>query len=148
MELVTTARKGPAPVVSQAAAGPVMDVYATLVSGLERQFGQGAGEALAQRFIDAEETDFLWEARRCERWLGGFETADAVADDGGDDGCDDGWGSAPDTELERIAVMGKLGRRWYVATLIVDGEGSAHGLIARREFSRSDRARRALQHLR
>lgn len=144
MELVTTACPALAPVVPETAVGTVRDVYATLVLGLERQFGQGAGAALAQRFIAAEETDFLWEARRCERWLGGFGEADA----GANDGADDDWGTAPDAELERIAVMGRLGRRWYVATLIVDGEGSAQGLIARRDFCRSDRARRAWHQLR
>ncbi|AOR78519.1 hypothetical protein BES08_06110 [Novosphingobium resinovorum] len=113
-----------------------MDVYAALIAGLEREFGRGAGEALAQRFIEAEETDFLWEARRCERWLGGFAPGYGNDGEGGDER-EDG------AELERIAVMGKLGQRWFAATLIVDGEGCARGLIARRDFSRSDRARRA-----
>ena len=34
-------------------------VLATLVAGLEIEFGHGAGEALAQRFLEAEESDFL-----------------------------------------------------------------------------------------
>src|SRR3546814_16613909 len=38
-------------------------VMAALVSGLEIEFGHGVGEALAHRFLEAEETEFLWDAR-------------------------------------------------------------------------------------
>src|SRR3546814_784824 len=34
-------------------------VMAALVSGLEMEFGHGVGEALAHRFLEAEEADFL-----------------------------------------------------------------------------------------
>lgn len=34
-------------------------VMAALVSGLEIEFGHGVGEALAHRFLEAEETEFL-----------------------------------------------------------------------------------------
>jgi hypothetical protein len=45
-------------------------VMAALVSGLEIEFGHGVGEALAHRFLEAEETDFLWDARDMEPWIG------------------------------------------------------------------------------
>ncbi len=35
-------------------------VMATLIAGLELEFGRGAAEGLAQRFIDAEDVDFHW----------------------------------------------------------------------------------------
>lgn len=59
------------------ASAKVMDrVMAALVSGLEIEFGHGAGQALAHRFLEAEETDFLWDAREQERWVGAYESAD------------------------------------------------------------------------
>jgi hypothetical protein len=102
-------------------------VMATLVAGLEAEFGRGAGEALAQRFLMAEEADFLWQARTSERWLGSYEDPD------GDD----------QVELDRIAVMGRLNGAWFVASLIVDGEGMPHGVLGRRNFRRVDHARKA-----
>ena len=51
-------------------------VMAALVAGLEIEFGRGAGEGLAQRFLEAEEVDFRWDGRTRERWLGAYESAD------------------------------------------------------------------------
>jgi hypothetical protein len=99
---------------------------ATLVSELEAEFGRGAGEALAHRFLIAEEADFLWEARTSERWLGGYAS---IEDD--------------EFELDRIAILGRLGGRWFAAQMIVDGEGMPHGLLGRRDFGRVDAARKA-----
>ncbi|MBT2188621.1 hypothetical protein KK488_16835 [Sphingobium sp. H33] len=94
-------------------------VMATLMVGLELEFGRGAGEALAHRFLEAEETDFLWDARIEERWLGSYESVD-----------DD------DLELDRIAICGRLGGRWFASVMLVDGEGMAHGTMGKR-FCRS-----------
>ncbi|WP_176591862.1 hypothetical protein [Sphingobium sp. EM0848] len=69
---------------------------------------------LAQ-LIAAEEADFLWDARRAERWLGGWE------------GCDE------EEELDRIAIIGSLGGTWFNAIILVDGEGRAQGLLARHD---------------
>lgn len=90
-------------------------VLAALISGLELEFGRGAGEGLAQQFLAAEETDFRWEARVSERWLGAYESDD-------------------DLLLDRIAICGKLDARWFAASMIVDGEGQAHGMLGCREF--------------
>lgn len=92
-------------------------VMATLVSGLEIEFGHGAGEALAHRFLDAEETDFLWDAREQERWIGAY------------DGIDD-----DEIDLDRVRIVGRLGGRWFVAVMIVDGDGNPHGMLGKREF--------------
>jgi len=43
-------------------------VMAKLVAGLEIEFGRGAAGALAARFLEAEESDFVWDARVCEGW--------------------------------------------------------------------------------
>lgn len=92
-------------------------VMAALVSGLKIEFGQGAGRALAQRFLDAEEVDFHWDARVQERWIGAYAS---VNDE--------------DVELDRVAIVGRLDGRWFVAVMIVDGDGNAHGMIGKRLF--------------
>ncbi|MCA1197910.1 hypothetical protein K9B35_08025 [Sphingomonas sp. R647] len=101
-------------------------VVATLVAGLEIEFGRGAGEALATRFLEAEESDFLWDARMSERWLGAYENID-----------DENF------ELDRVAITGRLDGRWFVAVSIVDGDGSAQGLMGRRDFRSERQAREA-----
>lgn len=105
-------------------------VMAALISGLELEFGRGAGEALAARFLDAEESDFVWDARDQERWLGSYDSEN--------DNDDDGY-----IELDRVAVMGLLDGRYFVATMIVDGEGNAHGMLGRRSFGTAKAARTA-----
>lgn len=90
-------------------------VMATLMAGLEIEFGRGAGEALAQRFLDAEETDFLWDARIEERWIGSYES---IYDE--------------DLELDRIAICGQLDGRWFASVMLVDGDGMAHGTMGKR----------------
>jgi hypothetical protein len=102
-------------------------VMAALVAGLEIEFGRGAGEALAHRFLEAEEADFRWDARVEERWLG--EYLDPDNDDIG---------------LDRVAICGRLDGRWFMATMIVDGEGNAQGMLGCRSFGRERAARQAL----
>lgn len=101
-------------------------MMAALISGLEIKFGRGAGEALARRFLDAEEVDFHWDARIRERWIGSYESID-----------DD------DLELERIETFGRLDGRWFVAMMIVDGDGKAHGMMGKRTFARRGEAEAA-----
>ncbi|MEH3036054.1 MAG: hypothetical protein PGN23_06075 [Sphingomonas adhaesiva] len=94
-------------------------VMAALISGLELEFGRGAGEALAHRFLEAEETDFHWDARIQERWIGAYEN---IRDD--------------DLELDRVRIYGRLDGKWFVAVMIVDGDGNAHGMMGKRTFDR------------
>lgn len=101
-------------------------VMTALISGLEIEFGRGVGGALAHRFLEAEEVDFHWDARSGERWIGAYESAD------------DG-----DVELDRIAIIGRLDGKWFVAMMIVDGDGNAHGMMGRRIFGRESEARAA-----
>lgn len=101
-------------------------VMAALVSGLEIEFGHGVGEALAHRFLQAEEVDFHWDARVEERWLGAYANDDE-----------------DDFELDRIAIFGRLDGRWFIAVMIVDGDGNAHGMMGHRSFKREADAREA-----
>lgn len=110
-----------------AASARVTDrVMAALISGLEIEFGRGAGEALAHRFLEAEEVDFHWDARAQERWIGVYH---GDAEDG--------------VELDRIRIFGTLDGRWFVATMIVDGDGNAHGMMGKRSFKRRREAEEA-----
>ena len=99
--------------------GVVSDrVMAALFAGLEIEFGRGAGTTLAQRFLDAEEVDFHWDARISERWIGTYEST-----------------SGDDWELDRVKIVGRLDGTWFVAMMIVDGDGNAHGMIGNRTFA-------------
>ena len=100
---------------------------AALVAGLELEFGRGAAEVLAARFIAAEEADFVWDARCEERWLGCYEAQE-----------DDGF------ELDRVAIVGRFEGRWFVAVCIVDGDGMAHGMLGKRTFGTRKAALAAL----
>jgi len=101
-------------------------VMSALISGLEQEFGAHAGTALADRFLSAEDTDFHWDARIEERWLGAYEASDDS-----------------EIELDRVAIIGRLYGAWFVASVIVDGEGEAHGLTAKRRFESRRMARKA-----
>lgn len=102
-------------------------VMAALVSGLELEFGRDVGEALAHRFLEAEDTDFRWDARVSERWLGTYENTD-----------DD------ELELDRIAISGRLDGRWFMSVMLVDGDGRAHGMMGCRTFRSAHLAHEAL----
>ena len=84
---------------------------------------QPISEALAHRFLEAEESDFLWDARDRERRIGAYESTD-----------DDEIG------LDRVRIFGRLDGRWFVAVMIVDGDGNAHGMMGKREFGRRKQA--------
>lgn len=101
-------------------------VMAALISGLEIEFGPGAGEALAHRFLEAEEVDFHWDARDQERWIGAYESLDNEG-----------------IELDRVRILGRLDGKWFVAVMIIDGDGNPHGMMGKRIFGRERDARKA-----
>ena len=91
--------------------------------------GSGAGDArvdalraefgavLAARILEAEELDFLWDARVRERYLGqhfgsncGFE-------------CDD------EGELSRVAIVSLFDGSWHAAVCLADGDGDVAALL-------------------
>lgn len=101
-------------------------VMAALVAGLEVEFGRGAAEGLAARFLAAEDCDFTWDARIEERWLGAYC--------GGDE---------TEIELDRVAILGKLDGIWFVAICIIDGDEMPHGMVGKRGFKTRKQAERA-----
>lgn len=105
-------------------------VMAALRSGLELEFGRGAGAALAARFLEAEETDIRWDARVAERWIGAYLAQE------------------DDLELDRIVAPGFLDGRWFVGIFIVDGDGNAHGMLCCRIFACDEAASQAFAQMR
>ncbi|MGH6617131.1 hypothetical protein [Sphingomonas sp.] len=101
-------------------------VVSALIAGLELEFGRDAGAALAHRFLEAEEVDFHWDARVQERWIGSYA-----------------GGEGEEFELDRVRIIGRLEGRWFVAVMIVDGDGNAHGIMGKRSFGRRRDALRA-----
>jgi hypothetical protein len=79
------------------------------------------GGILAERIIEAEALEFLWDARVREHYLGqqiGWDFDDEDASQ----------------ELSRIAILSILDDRWYAAMCLVDGEGIAVELLWKRRF--------------
>ena len=90
------------------------------------------GAIHAERIIEAEAADFLWDARVKERYLGQHF-----------DVC---FGDEPgETELARIAILSFLGGRWHAAACLVDGEGMAVDLLWKRSFDQQDEAEAAFE---
>ena len=94
-----------------------------LVEGLRAEFGA----ILADRILEAEAADYLWEARLKERYLG--QHLDVGFDDFEDE-----------RELSRIAVMSFLGGVWHTASCLVDGDGVAVDLLWKRSFDSREAA--------
>jgi hypothetical protein len=88
-----------------------------LVEGLRAEFGA----ILADRILEAEAADYLWEARRTERYLG--QHVDVGFSDDEDE-----------RELARVAILSVLGGRWHAACCLVDGEGVAVDLLWKQNF--------------
>ena len=97
-----------------------------LVEDLRAEFGA----ILADRILEAEATDFLWEARVKERYLGQHF----------DVGFDDDEG---ERELARIAILSSLGGVWHAAACLVDGDGMAVDLLWKQSFDSREAAEAA-----
>jgi hypothetical protein len=102
-----------------------------IVDGLRAEFGA----VLAERILEAEALDFMWDARVKERYLGqSFGAA-----------LDGGFG---DEEHSRIVVLSVFDRRWHVGLLLVDGEGCAVDLLWRRAFKGREQAEMSFMQVR
>lgn len=100
-----------------------------LVEDLRAEFGA----ILADRILEAEAADYLWEARLKERYLGQH--------------IDIGFGDDEDErELSRVAILSFLGDRWHAASCLVDGEGMAVDLLWKRSFDGREAAEAAFDH--
>jgi hypothetical protein len=97
-----------------------------LVEGLRAEFGA----ILADRILEAEAADYLWEARLKERYLG--QHIDVGL-------CDD----EDERELARVAILSFLGGRWHTASCLVDGEGMVVDLLWKRSFDSLEAAEAA-----
>ena len=87
------------------------------VNELQAEFGP----ILAERILEAEAVDFLWDARLKERYLGQHIEEGLSSED-------------PVQELSSVAVLSFLAGRWLVGMCLVDGEGSAVDLVWKREL--------------
>jgi len=99
-----------------------------VVEALRAEFGA----MLAERIIESEAADFLWDARVKERYLG--QHVDVWFGD-----------EQGETELARMAILSFLGGRWHVASCLVDGEGMAVDLLWKRSFDQQDEAQAAFE---
>jgi hypothetical protein len=88
------------------------------------------GGVLAERVIESEAADFLWESRVRERYLG--QHIDAIL---GDEQSSD--------EVSRIAFLSFLDGRWHAGICLVDGEGAATELLWKRTFLSCEEAEMA-----
>ncbi len=79
------------------------------------------GAVLADRIIESEALDFLWEARVRERYLG--QQIDWDFDD-----------EEASQEFSRVAILSVPDGRWHVGMCLVDGEGAAVELLWKRRF--------------
>lgn len=90
------------------------------------------GPILAERIMDTEALDFLWEARVRERYLGQHIAACFPPDE-------------EDVELSRIAVLSAFGGRWHAGVCLIDGEGRAVDLLWKQQFADRDMAEAAFE---
>jgi len=74
------------------------------------------GAVIAERILEAEAADFLWEARIRERYLG--QHFDFICDD--EDGSQD---------ISRIAFLSLFDGVWYAGIGLVNGDGAAVDLL-------------------
>jgi hypothetical protein len=85
------------------------------------------GGVLADRVIESEAADFLWDSRLRERYLG--QHVDALDDD-----------ELSEAEVSRIAFLSFLDSCWHAGICLVDGEGAAVELVWTRKFGSSEEA--------
>ena len=97
-----------------------------IVDALRAEFGA----IMAERILEAEAAEFLWDARVKERYLGQH--------------IDVGLGSDEDEiELARIAILSFLCGHWHVGSCLVDGDGRPIDLLWKQTFDRQDEAEAA-----
>jgi len=85
------------------------------------------GGVLAERVMEAEAADFLWESRLRERYLG--QHIHAFDDD-----------ESFSEEVSRIAFLSFLDGSWHAGICLVDGEGSALELVWKCTFANCEEA--------
>lgn len=99
------------------------DGFPQLYRDLIAEFGTDGIDAIIEHFIAADWADFHWDGRLAEMNLGAWESVDEE-----------------DETSERVAILGYFRGRYYVATCLVDGNGSVHWML-RLRLSRASRTR-------
>lgn len=79
------------------------------------------GAIIAERILEAEAADFLWDARVRERYLGQYFGAIGDEEDASQD-------------ISRIAFLSLFDGAWYAGIGLVNGEGVAVDLLWKRAF--------------
>jgi len=93
------------------------------------------GGILADRILEAEAADFLWESRVLERYLG--QHVDAIPAD-----------ESMSEDISRVAFLSLLDGCWYAGICLIDGEGAAVDLLWKRNFDSRAEAEHAFRHAR
>jgi hypothetical protein len=93
------------------------ETFLALEDPFDRLVAEFESDTLAQRFLDAEEADFHWRSRLDERLLGRYQSVDDEQQ-----------------TLTRIAVIGRMQARWYVAMCLVDSDHTVDDLLWVRRF--------------
>jgi len=79
------------------------------------------GAVVAERILEAEAADFLWEARLRERYLG--QHFDVICDE--EDSSDD---------ISRVAFLSLFDSAWYAGIGLVNGDGAPVDLLWKAAF--------------
>jgi hypothetical protein len=88
------------------------------------------GGVLADRILEAEAADFLWESRVLERYLG--QHVDAIPTD-----------ESMSEDVSRVAFLSLLDGCWHAGIGLIDGEGAAVDLLWKRSFDSREEAQYA-----
>ena len=79
------------------------------------------GAVVAERILEAEAADFLWEARIQERYLG--QHVDVICDE-----------EDASRDISRIAFLSLFDGNWYAGIGLVNGDGAAVDLLWKCKF--------------
>lgn len=93
------------------------------------------GGILADRILEAEAADFLWESRVLERYLG--QHVNAIPAD-----------ESVSEDVSRVAFLSLLDGCWHAGIGLIDGEGAAVDLLWKRKFNGREEAEYAFIHAR
>jgi hypothetical protein len=93
------------------------------------------GGILADRIVETEAADFLWESRVLEHYLG--QHVDAIPGD-----------ESMSEDVSRVAFLSLLDGCWHAGICLIDGEGAAVDLLWKRTFDSPEEAEYAFVHAR
>jgi hypothetical protein len=93
------------------------------------------GGILADRMVETEAADFLWESRVLEHYLG--QHVDAIPGD-----------ESMSEDVSRVAFLSLLDGCWHAGICLIDGEGAAVDLLWKRTFDSPEEAEYAFVHAR